>query len=284
MLVGFMLAGWVSSLSVPKGSGLAGPGIVAGYALFGAVGGFAIAIVLILKATARKIVIINLVFGLVILIPIIFFLRQMATRDDQAPEPAPKTTVPVVYQQHQDLGLGMAKPDFFNNSVIYFYAPNLEKATDEHIPIDSLVFKETEMGRIISYAPPWFYPAHMKIDYGILFLKTISQMDDWVQVEVNQQSGLTYWLDATKASVIPWPEVLLNAFSVESDLENNPLRVRPFDHGSPIEVRGNIFEPFEVKEEWIRVFVLDNNLNRTGEGWLRWKRGNQLLVKYYLLS
>lgn len=281
---GFFFVGWVSSLTVPKGSGLAGPGIVAGYALFGAIAGLGTGLILVAKARARRIVIINIVLAALIIIPLVYLLGRKSNDSNAPSKPEPKTTVSVILRQAKNMGLGMAKPDFYNHRVLYFYAPNLEKAANEHSPIDSVVFEQTELGMTISYAPPWFYPEHLKIDYGILFLKTLSRSKDWIQVEVNRQNGMTYWIDATKASIVYWPEFLLNVFSLASIGEDNPLRTRPFENSSPVKSDSNSFQPIEIKDEWVKVHVLDKDLRRTGEGWLRWKRGSELLVKYYLLS
>ena len=45
------------------------------------------------------------------------------------------------------IGLGMSKPKFYENNVIYFYGdPNFEKSVSDHSPTDSLVFRRTEIG------------------------------------------------------------------------------------------------------------------------------------------
>ncbi|MEM8568839.1 MAG: hypothetical protein AAGF85_20440, partial [Bacteroidota bacterium] len=183
-LSGFILAGWISSLTFPKGSGLAGPGTVAGYAILGAFGGLLLGIILALKAPARKIIFINIIFGLILIIPLVLTIRRIMTADKQIPEMEPNATVPVFWQQQSTkMGLGMVKPDFYNDRVLYFYAPNLEKSVDDHTPIDSLVFAKNELGVSIRHAPPWFYPAHVKLDYDILYFIAIGRTKDWVQVE-----------------------------------------------------------------------------------------------------
>ncbi len=285
---GFLLGGWISSLSVPKGSGLAGPGIVAGSGILGAVAGIIISIILIRTVVARRIVLLNIIFGIGVLITIALITLHNIWKKENSPSDDSKkiTTIPIVFQKSAQLGLGMAFPDMYDQKVLYFYSPNLEKSVDDHTPTDSLVFTKTELGISITSAPPWFYPAHMKMDYEILAMKAISKTKDWIQLEVNKQTGLTHWVDANKVVLKDWPDFLLSTSSIELfDPVLNMPKVRPFDHSSPIQIpEGNIFTPIEISDEWLRVKVLDHNYKKIGEGWVRWRRENQLLVRYNLLS
>ena len=116
------------------------------------------------------------------------------------------------------MGLGMVKPDFYNKKVLYFYGiPNFEKPVSDHTPTDSLVFTQTEHHQFdISYAPPWFYPEHQKLDYDILYFKLLAMNRDWVHVELNKQTGQSAWMSRSDVSVLLWPEFLLNVFSIEN--------------------------------------------------------------------
>ncbi|MEM9858102.1 MAG: hypothetical protein AAF843_12130 [Bacteroidota bacterium] len=231
-----------------------------------------------------KVILINIVLGSIILILIFVHEQKTAPEQKQGLLPGVKTIFPVINKQNQSMGIGMVKPDFYREKVIYFYAPNLDKAVSENHPVDSLVFTQSETGFIIGYAPPWFYPAHIKLDYDLLLLKAVSLRKDWVQVEVNQQTGQTHWVDASKVNIIYWPEFLISTSSIESNEETNPLRSRPFDHASPSGAASGILKVVEVKEAWVRVEILDKDFRRLGNGWLRWKIGDQMLITYSLLN
>jgi hypothetical protein len=97
--------------------------------------------------------------------------------------------------------LGLASPNFEEYPTLYFYSPNLEKQVDEHTPIDSVVFQRTEPGFGISFAPPWYMPEHMTLDYGVRLHKAITIGRDWIELEVNLSNGQTAWVDAMSVSL-----------------------------------------------------------------------------------
>ncbi len=284
---GFLLGGWISSFGVPKGSGLAGPAIVAGSGMLGAVVGVIVAIVLLKVLVPRRIALLNLIFGIGVLVPIVLITFHILGKGTSSEVTKKPTIIPIAFQQSSSqMGLGMAFPDIYNQKVLYFYSPNLEKSAYDHTPIDSIVFEKSEQGISISYAPPWFYPAHMKMDYELLVMKAISKTKDWVQLEVNKQTGLTHWVDASKISLKSWPDFLLSAVSVEiiDPIVSGP-KTRPFDHSPEIQnLDGRIYTPTEISDEWLRVNIMNNNYKKIGEGWVRWRRGSQILLRYNLLS
>ena len=53
------------------------------------------------------------------------------------------------------------------------------------------MFKQIETGYEISYAPPWFVPAHLKMDYEILYLRALTPANDFTEVMVNETNGQT---------------------------------------------------------------------------------------------
>lgn len=287
VLIGFFLGGWLSSLSLEQPSGLAGPGIVAGWAIIGAIVGLFIGVILIMRLSRKSIASIAIV-GLVLLAGFILFFGLGKRRSPKKATEAPKTVVPISYripvQATNKLGIGMAKPTTFE-STLYFFRPNLQKAQDEHTPIDSIAFRATELGPEISYAPPWFYPSHMKMDYQLLYFKALGMTQDWVEIEVNKQTGQRAWVSAYDVNVIPWFKFLLSVHSIEiNDLTNNPLRARPLAHSSTANITGEIYQPIEVRDQWLKVRVLDQDYKEIGFAWVKWHNEDQLLISYSLLS
>ncbi|MEP2771336.1 MAG: hypothetical protein ABJH05_04260 [Fulvivirga sp.] len=189
-------------------------------------------------------------------------------------------------ENQNSMGLGMAKPDFYNKSTLYFYSPNLDKSPDDHTSVDSLVFKQTEIGYSISYAPPWFFPVHLKMDYEILYMKVISIRHDWMLVEVNRQTHLTYWIAKNAVTFIDWPSFLLKVNSVEPISSQNTLKQKPLPNASEFTSSQIAFlRPVAVRDQWLQVDVLDNNYKVIAKGiWLRWRNVDQLLITYSLLS
>lgn len=288
IVLGFLLAAWVSSLSINGPSGLAGPGIVVGSGLFGAAGGVLMAVLILTQASKKKIVLINTVVGLIILILIIFLIGKFKSNEAKKELPAPKPEVkPINFSQKTErLGLGLAGLDIHNTTVFYFYNPNLGKALDEHLPTDSITFVKTELGVEISTAPPWLYPEHMKLDYDLLYFKVISITQDWVQLEVNKQTGRMAWVNAFSINVRFWAEFLLTTHSIETiDFVLNPIRIKPVDHSSIIQNENQfLLQPLEIRDNWLRVRILDEKSEKQNEGWLKWRNERELLIRYSLLS
>jgi hypothetical protein len=184
------------------------------------------------------------------------------------------------------LGLGLVKRDFYNTSTLFFCGnPNLQKAVNEHLAYDSLVFQQTELGYEISYAPPWFVPAVIKMDYDVLFLRANTLHHEFIQVTVNETNGQTAWINRFEATLIHWPEFLISVNKIESlDPENNPLRIKPLRHASLVNTQSTFLRTMQVKAQWIQVELLDDALQVLDTGWLRWHEQGRLVVRWSLFS
>ncbi|MBI1193388.1 MAG: hypothetical protein GC205_09455 [Bacteroidetes bacterium] len=184
------------------------------------------------------------------------------------------------------LGIGMAAPRFFDFPVMGFYTgPYPEKSIQELSPFDSLVFKRTEWGCEISYAPPWFFPAHAKLDYDMLYLKVLSISNDMVLVETNKLTGQSSWLARDQVQVFFWPEFLLRTHSVEA--KNNrkaDLRIKGLDHASAVNTTYTMLHPVQVQEYWMQVQLLNADLQILDYAWLKWRDAAGLLIDYSLLD
>ncbi|HMN24410.1 MAG TPA: hypothetical protein PKE38_07915 [Ignavibacteriaceae bacterium] len=301
-LSGFFFGSFLGSATLPKGSGLAGPATVLFYGLIGALITALLSIFLVRKIERKLIIKITIILALLNLIPIGWVVYRFVTVTSQTQKEEPKKLTPTqirgslislflssskIYGE-MEMGLGMVKPDFYNRKVIYFYGfPNLEKPVSDHKPTDSLVFMQTEHNQIdISYAPPWFYPEHQKLDYDILYFKLLTMNRDWVQVELNKKTGQSAWMSRNDVSVLLWQEFLLNVFSIENlDPKSNLLRIKPLLHASEVMIKEyEIMAPVMIKDSWLKVNLFDKDFNIVGEAWLQWQYNGRLLITYSLLS
>jgi hypothetical protein len=185
-------------------------------------------------------------------------------------------------------GMGMAKPYLSHGKVIYFYHLLPIGAQPYMIrPSDSiLIHKKVNQFEIV-YAPPWFYPEVMKLDYDMLYLRTLTVSKDWLEVIVNKQTGQSYWIAAHDAAFIDWPEFLLNVYDIElHDPETNPVRLKPLDDASTVATTPERFSlrPLAVKNDWIMVATLGLADRIVPYGWVRWRKEDKLLIIYSLLS
>lgn len=322
MLFLFFIAGlyFAGVTGAGKNQGLAGGAIVLGWGVL--FGGIAfISSFFISYITPHKVIVrLNLLLLVILVITYGFthyrFLKNQKSKEKEIMEmPLKKPTNPVspvetILLKHylsfseqqisfsfadlnefsdseSDMGLGFFIPNFFEYSSFYFYGNvNLEKPVNDHSPQDSITFKRTQYGGFdIEYAPPYFYPEHLKLDYDMLFLKVLTLGKDFIEVEVNRETRQIAYVDRYKGKLHYWPEFLLSIHSVElKDNANQTVRFKPLEHASEISTKFNFMQPQLIKDDWMKVDLLDNNFQKTGEGWIKWKQNNKLLITYSLLS
>lgn len=277
-----------------KGQGLAGGAIILGYGVMSAGIAFIASIVLVKLIPHIWIIRINKVFLIlaVILIALLIIRHQLQQKDKQHAINQTNFIVSPLYAattktyKKIPMGLGMAKPDFFNHKEVYFYnrlEPN--KSILDHTHNEKIVIGRSETGFSIQSAPPWFSPAHLKIDYEILYLRVVSVTPEFIEVVVNEQTGQTAYMDRRKSTLLHWPEFLLSLNSIEPiSKKQNPIKIKPLDHASPVNKAYAFLKPLKVKQQWVQVELVDRNYKTTGKGWLKWNNQQKLLIKYSLLS
>ncbi len=301
-ITGFFVGLWFGIVTLPAGTGLEGPAAILFNGVVGALLTVIIAFFIMNKIEPKRLKKIVIILALLNLLPIIWLLFRFMQIESKNEQQTPPDLNPTEIRSslstlinkkiknagEEQPGIGMVKPDFYNRNKLYFYqSPLFDKTQADHIPIDSLVFARTEHHHYdISYAPPWFYPEHLKLDYDILYLKAISLSRDWVEVEVNRESSLTAWILSADAKVLFWSEFLLQVHSFEpKDPERNLTRVKPLENASPVKgISYSILVPVMIKANWIKVEMFDENYEKAGEGWLIWKANEELQINYYLLS
>lgn len=296
---GFFSGALVAGLTLPKQTGLEGGAVVFGYGVIGAIIGITLAVIFMNRinpALLKKITVVLIIFNLFFIAWIIFRIVSNLPEPERQQNPPQQKTEPIIEpamlylpqnDEQTEMGLGFAKPDFYSKGMLYFYSPNLEKSVLEHTPSDSIVFVQTEHHQYdISYAPPWFYPEHLKLDYDILYLKILTLGKEWIEVEVNKQTRLSAWISASDVEVLFWPEFLLTVFSIEIlNGESNILRVKPLLHASAyLQKNYSFLQPVMIRDSWIKVNLLDEDFNKAGEAWLQWYADGKILINYSLLS
>jgi hypothetical protein len=191
-----------------------------------------------------------------------------------------------IIENSNSMVLGMCKPCFYQDTVIYFYS-NAESGNLDNYsePFDSLVFSENATSIEIIYAPPWFMPAHLKLDYEILYLRILSVNSKLVEIIVNETNGQSAYIDRTKGEIIYWPDFLLTVSSVEQlNPKDNPVRIKPLSHAALVSYEFTFLRPFRISNQWMQVELLNSQFQSEGKGWIKWEECGKLLIKYSLLS
>ena len=148
-------------------------------------------------------------------------------------------------------------------------------------PMDSLVLQ----GEQIHYAPPYLLPFYQKLDYNQLTFRWLAVAQGWVEIELNAQLGRKAWVPRDQLKLNYWPDFLVELFALEAiDPDSNPLRTKPLDHAATVSQPEDVeyLRPLQVNDEWIFLeFWYEAQGEFLGEGgWLRWREGYELLVKW----
>ncbi len=309
--VGVIIAGL---LQAGKDQMLAAGAIVLGYGVLGGGIGF-IASLFLANSLSRKVLLrINLILSICLFIFVGYFytnyqkrkaekLRQKQTEPSFKPKPPgsieiypgmiamsipsnPSGSFKTSSGTNQT-GMGMFTPNFYENPVFYFYGnPTLEKSVDDHTPKDSITFKRTETGEFeIATAPPWLVPAHLKMDYGMLYFKVQTLTHNFLEVTVNETTNLTAYVDKYAGRIQYWPEFLLKMNSVEfPEPTNHQIHVRPFENSGTVTTSYEFLRPLHIKNQWMYVALLGNDYKEIGKGWIQWQKDGELQIRYSLLS
>ncbi|MBP6310872.1 MAG: hypothetical protein KA408_01280 [Flavobacteriales bacterium] len=311
-LLGVFVGGVIGRSAVPKSHGLAGAAEVLGYVLVLSIAFIVIGILLVKKFSRRRIVRSLLFVGPLALMLVAYgtwrFMQMKAGQDEQWQNEQErykqlKPTAPAVSvmfaSQHAPidvsrsnvaqtgpvLGLGIGSP-ILERGVFHFYnEPDMDQLPATFLALDSLTFAKGEHFTNITSAPPWFLPAHMKLDYDLLLLKVITLARNWVEVEVNMLDGTTRWVDRQELEIVLWPEFISTVGSVEIlDPVSNPIRIKPLDHASVLaDGAGALLNPLAVQGDWLMVGTSELADRIAPTGWIRWRDGERLLVRYNLL-
>ncbi len=293
MLVFFLSAASLASISgMAKNQGLAGAAIVVGYGFIAAFIAL-IASIMIVHLFKKELVILLVKILAVIFAILILYLKFRPRKEKAVVSPPASPPISTVAyhspinsgdQQKFPMGIGMAAPNISDQQVIYFYNNPYQKNASS-APVDSLVIAAAKHGPDISSAPPWFVPVHLKLDYGILLIRAISAGRNFIEVRVNEYTGQTAYLDRAQTGLQYWPEFLLNINSVEQmNRQDNPVRIKPLSHASAVNGDYEFLRPINIRQQWMQVELLNGSFQKTGQGWIQWKKDGQLIITYSLLS
>ena len=193
---------------------------------------------------------------------------------------------PIIRRADLPAGLGIARVTPASGSVLHFYRPpRIGESPGDYPPSDTVKFSPGKPSVEIGEAPPWLVPDQLKMDYEIFYLRVVTLTRDWVEVIGNSSTGETTWVSREAVSYTSWPEFLLEVHSVEAfDPEASPVRARPLDSSPILSTARAALAPLAIQGEWMKVDTNELADRIQPEGWIRWRRGDRLLVTYNPLS
>ena len=277
-----------------EGQGLAGGAIVLGYGImFALVGLFASILAIYLLERPTIIRINKILTVLIVLMVLLVFVQRNARQKDRTSsmimgqnqfQIAQASLVPLSSSTRSSsvsyVGIGWFKPDL--QSPLHFFASNRQSGNTK---VDSILFDKSNAGRKdITYAPPWLAPDHLKLDYDIFFFRVKSLSRNYAEVYVNRFNGSTRWIALESGAYISWEEFLLNVHSVEFINSGDKVHIKPLDHSSTVNISYDFMTPITVTGNWLQVHLFSDQYEKTGEGWILWRKNDSLKITWSLLS
>lgn len=222
-------------------------------------------------------------FSLLIVLGAAFFAN--------APSMLPPSPLHAVKDGDEVLGVGIVRPRLLTGVRLYFYnmPQDFNMLEGMAMPVDSIVFGEGRHHVPITYAPPWFLPEYMNLDYDALLLRAVTVSRNWIEVVVNTSSPRprmfphTFWVARERVEFSYWPDFLLNVAAVEVlEAKANPVRIAPNEQASVVSTQPRpLLRPLAIQGTWMHVAVGEGP-EEAITGWIRWRSSDQLLIAYSL--
>ncbi|MBC7911275.1 MAG: hypothetical protein H7Y30_12285 [Pyrinomonadaceae bacterium] len=178
--------------------------------------------------------------------------------------------------------LGFADISFNATTVVYFYAkPNASVR-----PAQTLRFYDDKTINSWSFRAegeksyPLLNPERHKLDYSLFDLAVKSRLSGWLEVEVDEQTNGTLWLQESRGVRFKnWRQVMKEAFAISRiNTGTNPLRTKPYSTAKIININErDCFKFKQMQGDWIRVAqatYCNTDLKSTASGWIRWRDEN----------
>lgn len=307
--VGIIYAGLIDA---GKEQGLAAAAIVLGYGFIASCMALIGSIIMALKLNAKTIININKALGIILLMIIGYFMwnyyaNVKPKRDNPSIEspqsvtedaPIQAGSAPSLFnfklsktkqetQDNEHLGLGLFQPNTSKNNNLYFYSNPIKSSNENEVVIqDSVVINVSEYNQPeIASAPPYLVPAHLKLDYNIFYFKVISETKEYYEIIINKITNQTTFVSKDDGDIVYWPQFFLNVNSVDfNDLSTKKVYVKPLNYAGEINTKFTFMKPRLIKDSWMFVELLDENLSLINSGWIKWQKDGNLLINYSLLS
>lgn len=195
--------------------------------------------------------------------------------------------------------------DSIGNTIGVIVLDKYEKEDFIHIFNEdgSLWYKFTyyydESSGMFPYANDDFRPFAFHLDYFVLVLKCAGKEAGRYEVVVNEKTGLKKYVMANDLTMKfqTWEEHILQIYAIEFNQEENPLLESPQGKTKKVNLpkgeieRANLpiyptFQPTKVKGDWLKVkWKIPKEKQVKGAkydfGWIRWKKGERLLVELF---
>jgi hypothetical protein len=189
------------------------------------------------------------------------------------------------------LGIGTVEIEFNAETIVKFYNSPGDKAYSTRIEF----FDDASVNgwniKDVKNVQMWLKPQSMWLDYHHFVFRCKSFNKDWLEVVVNNEDGKSYWIRRTEQTIFKtWEEYFKSMFAVDRlPEENQKIRTRPTDAANEVKYEGRgCFQVISLKGDWIEISSIDHcpdeKATQIKNGWIRWRRGEKLLIRCYSTS
>jgi len=189
-----------------------------------------------------------------------------------------------------ELGIGVIVIDFSENTVVEFYdSPELNLK-----PVKSIMFYDDHVNQVwkiknMETHKSWLKPEAYNPLYDLLAFRCISKKDGWIEVMVNNNTGQTFWIKSSDITLFSdWLTFLQKGKCISRGKTEVQILEKPEENAKQIEFNGkDCFGIKSMKDEWIEITIPMEDKKGDSEektGWMKWKNGNDLLIKYSIGS
>jgi hypothetical protein len=187
-----------------------------------------------------------------------------------------------------NLGIGLISIKFNDKTVLHFYS-----SINNSKPVKTITFlndKTINSWNIknLEEQKKWLKPEILWLDYNLFVFRCEKQKSDWFKIIVDNETGKSLWIK--KSEIIEfssWEKYLEEMFRVERLSKLNSIHKSPKENSEIIKYsEEECFQVKSMKDDWIEIFTseCEESKNEIKSGWIKWKVGNKLLIKYFPTS
>jgi len=136
----------------------------------------------------------------------------------------------------------------------------------------------------------WLNPEYFDLEYVNVIFRYDRIEDGWTRVIYDNGSAATGWISPeTPLSAHSWSDFFTNVTTSVSPIGTADIKAGPDDNAKTIRESSSqdCFEAVEVAGDWLKIrtnqtLECNEHPNPIESGYIRWRDGNNLLVKYGL--
>ena len=122
----------------------------------------------------------------------------------------------------------------------------------------------------------------------MLAFRCLTKENNWMEVVVNNSTGKTYWIKEKEEHIFnDWTKYLQKAACIIRLNAANNLCEQPDEISKTINIKGkDCFSVKSMKGDWLEINIPVEQISdfdkqaKAKSFWLRWKKGNDILIKY----